>query len=250
MKASFLMLGAAMVMAIQGGLAPPIAWAKDRPAQADCASVANLDLDDERFHPDWTTAANAERLERWHGYLGRVQIPEAAAHRPSETATMIVRAYVPAGGMWPVEGRSVVWRDADGTWWFWRQRINYSAPSPSPPPPPPGQPAQPYVPPTLEERFPPSTGRLAAGQAEAMEAAYSDACRGWDPEFFPSEQPFLRPVEGRASELCPPDSSVFFAEITEVDRPRLLYVAACQNNTPTFALMRGATYAAADAPEG
>lgn len=251
MKAAGLMLTAAVALTVQGALVSPVALARDRPAQADCPAVANLDLDDARFHPDWTTEANAARLERWHGYLALVQIPGTAAHSPSDTATMIIRAYVPAGGMWPVEDRSVVWRDADGIWWFWRQRIDYSAPPPSPPPPPlPGQEAPPPPPQTLEDRFPPQAGRLAAEQAVGMEAAFNDPCRGWDPEFFPSEQPLLRPVEGRESELCPPDSSAFFAEITETDRPRLLYVAACQNDTPTFQLMNGATYARADEVSG
>lgn len=251
-----LMLGAAASLALQGCLAPPMAQAAsllDLPAQADCAGVANLDLEDARFHPDWTTGENAVRLARWHGYMDLAQIPEGAPHRPSDTATMIIRAYVPAGGMWPIEDRAVVWREADGGWWFWRWRIDYRAPSPMPPPPPllePGATWTPPPPPTLEQRFPPTTGRLATDLAAQMEAAFNDACRALDPDYFPSEQPFLRPVDRQESALCPADSSIFFAEIAEVGRPTQLYVAACQNNLPTFQLMQGATYARADeAPE-
>ena len=251
MMARTLMLGAAAALALQAGIVTPVQAETplDPPAQADCAAVANLDLDDARFHPDWTTGENAVRLARWHGYIGLAQIPEDAPHRPSDTATMIIRAYVPAGGMWPIEDRSVVWREADGSLWFWRWRINYGAPSPMPPPPPllePGETWTPPPPPTLEERFPPTTGRLAASRAVGMEAAFNDVCRALDPDYFPYEQPLQRPVEGRDLELCPADSSIFFALIEELGRPAQLYVAACQNDLPTFQLMQGATYAAAD----
>ena len=256
MVARSLMLGAALALTLQSGVASPVQAATrlDPPAQADCAAVADLDLEDAAFHPDWTSGENAVRLARWHGFMERVQIPEGAPYRPSADAVLVIRAYVPAGGMWPVEDRSVVWREADTGWWFWRQRIDYGAPPPQPPPPPlslaPGETWTPPPPPTLDERFPTRSGRLSTQQAVQMEIAFNDGCRALDPDYFPSEQPFLRPVDGAESALCPPDSSVFFAEIVEAGRSGLLYFAACQNNTPTFQLMQGATYAQGDeAPE-
>lgn len=254
MTAKTLALVTAAVVLMQAAMPPPAVSAVvrvDPPAQADCPGVANLALDHPAFHPDWTTGQYAERLARWHGYLGLVQIPDGSAFRPSESASMVIRAYAPAGGIWPQEDRSIVWREPDGTWWFWRWRIDHGAPTPQPTPPPllqPGETWTPPPPPTLEERFPPRTGRLATRQAEVMEAAFNDACRAWDPEFYPYDQPFLQPVDGRPSQLCPPDSTFFFAEMSEAGRPRLLYVSACNNDTPTFTLMNGAIYAAGDEP--
>ena len=160
-KTLALMTAAAVLM--QAAMAPPAVSAVvrvDRPAQADCPGVANLVLDDPDFHTDWTTGEWAERLARWHGYLGLVQIPDGSTFRPSDSASMVIRAYAPAGGMWP----------------------------------------------------------------------------------------YIEPVNGQPSRLCPPDSSYFFAEISEAGRPRRLYVSACNNDTPTFALMNGAIYAAGDEP--
>ncbi|MFJ6024284.1 hypothetical protein ACIQC9_06780 [Brevundimonas sp. NPDC092305] len=150
--------------------------------------------------------------------------------------------------------RSVVWRDNDGEWWVWRQVLGGP---PATPPPPPGpdvqrgsaewvawEKAQPPADRSMDDRnYPPSEGRLAGPDAERLEAAWRDACRGWDPDFWPAEIPLNRRIDGQRRRLCAQDRSALFGEIRENGQPARLVGAACRNDSPTYRMIEIATYA-------
>jgi len=201
------------------------------PPQAQCPHVADVDLR--------AIAANMARdrdgvfaSDRFDGYFNEVTIPEEY-RRPPEDADVILMAVEPPGGMYANTIWSVVWREADGSWWFWRQNRDHGAPPPSPPPPPPpppeGTPAYAeYLagrargefdakPMTDAERWPPVHGRLSQAKVASLERALNDPCRAWEPDIWPSHPP----LRGRrvVDEPPPQDWTPIFVRIQERGRP-------------------------------
>lgn len=205
-----------------GGAAPP--------PQGQCPHVADIDLR--------VIAAEAEAPERrfseaaYDGYFNEVTIPDGF-RRPPPDAGVILTAVEPPGGMYANLVWSVVWREANGEWWYWRQNKDYGAPPPSPPPPPPPPPEgtpeyEEYrarwargefdpKPMTDAERWPPVQGRLDAAKAAALDAALGDPCRAWEPDIWPAHPP----VKGRrrADEPPPPDWTPMYVRLQEMGRP-------------------------------
>lgn len=223
-----------------------------RPPQAQCEAVRDVDfraLERERARLPVATGAPVEDM------LDVVRIPDWAARRPPEDAPLVIRARMPPGGGYSSDHRSVVWREADGTWWFWRHSVREGPPAPPPPLPPPGADRAEYdarvaaeqASRTDEERYwPPKEGRLAAGKAAQMEAAWSDPCRGWDPDWWPHEIPLNRRIDGSRRRMCAQDSSGVIAEMAEAGRPARRVGASCINSTPTYQMISNAAYAAGD----
>jgi hypothetical protein len=199
-----------------GGAAPP--------AQRECPYVARIDLytiERERLH-----APNAaQRAARIQAMLDEVTISESSPYRPAPDAPVVLRAVEPPGGMYSNTVWNVVWRDAAGEWWYWRQnrdpRVN------PPPPPPPADPAEraahneryrDWSPPD-DERWPPASGRLNADQAAALEAALNDPCRAWEPDIWPWDPPLRWRVRQPAPPV-PQDWTPTYVELREGARVR------------------------------
>lgn len=235
-----------------GAQTPTGAAPAQRPPQNQCEAVRDVDfrtLERERAR---AVAANGPQTS---DMLDVVSIPEWAARRPPADAPVVIRARMPPGGGYSSDHRSVVWREADGNWWFWRHSVNEGAPRP-PPVSPQGLSAdearawdaEQRVGRTDEERWwPPKEGRLAARQAAQMEAAWSDPCRAWDPDWWPHDLPLNRRIDGSRRRLCPQDSSAIIADMAEAGGPRRRVGGACINGTPTYRMIQIAAYAAADA---
>ncbi|MDI1327354.1 MAG: hypothetical protein PSV23_11210 [Brevundimonas sp.] len=231
---------------------PPAAAAAGRPAQAECAAVRDVDFRAlERERARLPVAIGGPVVDM----LDVVRIPDWAARRPPEDAAVVIRARMPPGGGHSSDHRSVVWREADGTWWFWRHSVNEGPPAP-PPPPPPGLTREEidvwYAARndsrTADERYwPPHEGRLSAQKTAQMEAAWRDPCRAWDPDWWPHDLPLNRRIDGSRRRLCPQDSSAIIADMAEAGRPRRSVGGACINATPTYRMIEIAAYAAADA---
>lgn len=222
-----------------------------RPPQADCAAVRDVDfrtLERERAR---AVAANPPPTS---DMLDVVRIPDWAARRPPEDASVVIRARMPPGGGYSSDHRAVVWREADGAWWFWRHSVNEGPPAPPPPPPQDMNPAeiaawdaaQRAGRTDAERWWPPKAGRLSARQAAQMEAAWRDPCRAWDPNWWPHDLPLNRRIDGSRRRLCPQDSSRIHADMAEAGEPRRRVGGACINPTPTYQLIQTAAYAAGD----
>jgi hypothetical protein len=223
----------------------------ERPPQNQCEAVRDVDfraLERERARLPVATGAPVMDM------LDVVRVPDWAARRPSADAPVVVRARMPPGGGYSSDHRSVVWREADGSWWFWRHSVNDGPPRP-PPVPPQGLSraeaeawdAEQRAGRTDQERWwPPKEGRLAASSAARMEAAWSDPCRAWDPDFWPRDLPLNRRVDGSRRRLCAQDSSAVIADIAEAGGPPRRVGAACINDTPTYQMIQTAAYAAGD----
>lgn len=228
------------------------------PPQGKCPAVANVDLA-AIARGDRKAAASGPAAPR-EDMLAPAVVPASASRRPGPGATVIIRTRLPPGGLYNSDLRSVVWREADGSWWFWRQSLNYMDPPPMPPPPPPPPPEgtpeyadwqkmmeawRPPPPPTDDERWPPVEGRLSPGRAARLEAALKDPCRAWDPDFWPWRLPLKRAVDGSRIQLCPPDGGAYLVELTEPGRPARRIGAGCINDSPTFSIISAAAYPSA-----
>lgn len=237
----------------------------DRPAQSECAAVRDVDLPrlrrqldrDQRAHerqsdPASPLSYSPVRIAR--GAVDAVRIADWATHRPSPEATVVIRARMEPGGGHATDHRAVVWREPDGSWWFWRQTLGGPPAPPGPPPPRDAargspewlawQSAQPPADRSMDDRnYPPIEGRLAPDQARRLEAAWRDPCRAWDPDFWPLEIPLNRRVNGSDRRLCAQDSSAIYAEISEFGRAPRLVGGACSNAGPTYQMIQIAAYA-------
>ncbi|CAN7395982.1 hypothetical protein [Brevundimonas sp. LjRoot202] len=223
----------------------------ERPPQAQCEAVRDIDFE--------AMARERARLPVATGrpvvdMLDVVRIPDWAARRPPADAPVVIRARMPPGGGYGSDHRSVVWREADGSWWFWRHSVNEGSPLP-PPVPPQGLSAdearawsaEQGAGRTDEERWwPPKEGRLSAAKAAEMEAAWSDPCRAWDPDWWPRDLPLNRRIDGSRRRLCPQDSSGIVADMAEAGGSPRRVGGACINGTPTYRMIQIAAYAAAD----
>ena len=252
MRAVALALGLLQATTASGaGAQTPAGAAPQRPPQAQCAAVRDVDFRTLERERTRAVASNASAVS---DMLDVVRIPDWAARRPPEDASVVIRARMPAGGGYSSDHRSVVWREADGSWWFWRHSVNEGSPAP-PPPPPQGMSAvevqawdaERRAGRTDEERWwPPKEGRLSARKAAEIEAAWSDPCRAWDPDWWPHDLPLNRRVDGLRRRLCPQDSSAIIADMAEAGRPARRVGGACINATPTYQMIQVTAYAAGD----
>lgn len=236
-----------------------------RPPQSECAAVRDVDLRalqrEAALARRGLAARNAEAGlpdpdATFDAMAAPVQISTWAERRPPDDASVVIRARMPPGGGYGSDHRAVVWREADGSWWFWRHSINAGAPKPPPVPPPELDPgsvegrawaaAQDRGRTTEERYWPPTHGRLSAARSQQIEAAWTDPCRGWDPDFWPREIPLNRRIEGSRRRLCAQDSSAIFGTITERGRSPQRVGAACGNSAPTQRMVEIAAYATSD----
>ena len=233
--------------------APAAATAAQRPPQNQCEAVRDVDfraLERERARLPVATGAPVVDM------LDVVRIPDWAERRPPADAPVVIRARMPPGGGYASDHRSVVWREADGSWWFWRHSVNEGPPAPPRMPPDAARMTNAEINAWMAEQragrtneensWPPKEGRLSAGKAAQMEAAWSDPCRAWDPDWWPHEVPLNRRVDGSRRRLCPQDSSAVFADMAEAGGPRRRVGGACINATPTYRMIQTAAYASGD----
>lgn len=239
----------------------------DPPSQAQCPAVRDIDLTALRRQQERERRDLERRRARGEGAppavemiardaVGLIRIADWAARRPPAEAPVVIRARLPPGGGHATDHRSVVWREADGSWWFWRQTLG--GPPASPPPPPPGaRPGSPAwrewektQPPANRPRedvvYPPSEGRLSAGKSAEMEALWRDRCRDLDPAFWPLDIPLNRSIDGSRRRVCAQDSSAIYGEIIEPGRVPRLVGAACANAGPTHRMIEIAAHASSD----
>ncbi|HWQ87524.1 hypothetical protein, partial [Brevundimonas sp.] len=247
-------LGLLQAATAGGAGAQTPAAAAARPPQAQCAAVRDVDF---RTLAREQARAMAASPPRTSDMLDVVRIPDWAARRPPEDAPVVIRARMPPGGGYSSDHRSVVWREADGSWWFWRHSVN-EGPSPPPPMPPNydgswttealnAWVAEQRAGRTTEEiNWPPKEGRLSARKAAEMEAAWSDPCRAWDPDWWPHDLPLNRRINGSRRRLCPQDSSAIIADMAEAGGPPRRVGGACINGTPTYQMIQNAAYAVGD----
>lgn len=205
---------------LASGAAPP-------PPQHRCRFVADVDLG-ALAHRQGTPERAAQRdqaLSYMQAAVDEIVIPASSPYRPQADASVVMRAVSPPGGGHSNTLWSVVWRDRDGAWWFWKQNRTTDAP---PPPPPPGTPEHadyfelfPNGIPSDDIRWPPETGRLNADLTATLEATLADPCRAWEPDIWPSDTPLTR---GSRQPPPPPpqDSSSTYVELREGARVRFI----------------------------
>lgn len=237
-----------------------------RPPQAECPAVRDIDLRALARQRERDLATEARRAAQdglpspdviARGMIDAVRVADWASRRPLHDAAVVIRTRMPGGGGHATDHRTVVGRDADGAWWIWRQVLGGP---PAMPPLPPGpdvqrgspewiawESAQPPADRSMDDRnYPPQEGRLSHRDAERLEAAWRDPCRGWDPDFWPAEIPLNRRIDGLRRRDCAQDRSAIFGEIREGGQPARIVGAACRNDSPTYRMIAIATYGTAE----
>jgi hypothetical protein len=203
--------------------------------QFDVARIKAANAEDEAKSAAWI-------LE----YTAATPLPAGA-----EEAGTRIRVRVPPTGMWPLDSRVTLWKDAAGTWQVATNNINYGAPPPPPPPPPPvdaegnllpgfegwtPEPPAPPPPPYL-------TSALEAGAAAELEAFLADPCFLDGPDRLPYSVPLNEIDEyGREEWLCPPDSAYYMAEVRQPGRPDRYISHACYMDFAVSKLLTRAAY--------
>ena len=205
---------------LEAGGAPP-------PPQRSCPYVADVDLEaiaQRTFTPE--QRAQRERgMRSMQAALDEITIPSTSPYRPQADAAIVLRAVSPPGGLHSNTLWSVVWRDADGVWWFWKQnRTN----EPPPPPPFPGTAEHadymarfPNGIPSDDIRWPPVTGRLHADLAATLDSTLRNPCRAWEPDIWPGDVPLTR-GRNQPPPPLPQDSSPTYVELREGERVRMI----------------------------
>lgn len=206
-----------------GGAVPPPASACPFVADVDLAAIAASQA------APAPGGASPAALAEMKALLDQVTVGAGDRSPPSD-ASVVLTAVQPPGGMYANTVWSVVWKEADGHWWFWRQnRTNEPPPPPPPRPRPDASPAQweafriamQAYPPPDNVRWPPQQGRLSLDQVAVLESSLSSDCRAWEPDSWPWDVPVRSRGRGRAQP--PQDWSPFYVQINEMGRPpRLL----------------------------
>lgn len=211
------------------GGAPP-------PSQLACPHVADVDLARIERDTDNPTARAAREtsLRSIQALLDEIMISEGSPYRPGPDAEIVLRSVTPPGGMYSNTMWSVVWRDGQGAWWFWRQNRD---PGRTPPPPPlPSQGSAEYEVYMEQQRvgywlrddvrWPPQTGRLNPDLVATLERALADPCRAWEPDIWPRAIP-LRGQRPRPADPLPQDWTGTYVDLREGARVR--QIAASDN---------------------
>lgn len=187
--------------------------------------------------------------QRTAAMFDEMVIPDGHWRSPPADVSALFRIVAPPGGGHSNTIWTVVWREADGSWWFWKQDRHSGSASP-PERPPEGTPeyeahvARWYGGPLADvDRWPPEGGRLNARQAQLIDTALSDPCRAAAGPFWPGEVPPIArsPAPGAppippAPPLPPvPDASPVYVQLIEAGgAPRYLgaYLPGDVNRIP------------------
>lgn len=209
-----------------GGAAPP--------PLSTCPFVSDVDLS--RIAAEQARTSQEPAAIRSETYLqdlfNRVQV-SGDARAPGPDALVILTGVEPPGGMYMNTVWSVVWKEPDGRWWFWRQNQTNDPPPPPPPPPSPDasvaeraayEAEMAQYPPPSHVRWPPVHGPLNTAQAAAIERSLADPCRAWEPDRWPWDPP-LRRSRARPGPPHPQDWTPFYVWIQEMGRPARLITA-------------------------
>lgn len=182
-------------------------------------------------------AAAVALRERAAAMFDEIAIPDGDWRSPPADVPLMFRTVAPPGGGHSNTIWTVVWREADGSWWFWKQDRHSGAASP-PERPPEGTPeyeahmARWYGGALADvDRWPPQGGRLNPRQAQLIDAALADVCRAAAGPFWPREVPIIpkSPAPGIPPIPPPPppppvpDSSAVYIQMVEAGgTPRYL----------------------------
>lgn len=179
-------------------------------------------------------------------YTAITPLPPGA--RDAETR---VRVRVPPTGMWALDTRVTLWKDAGGTWQIATDNKDYRAPPPPPPPPPPID-ADGNLLPGFEDWQPPPaptpsppylTSALNADDAARLDAFLADPCFIDGPDNLPYSVPFNAIDEyGREEWLCPPDSTAYMAEVRQPGLPARYISHSCYMDFAVSKLLTAAAY--------
>lgn len=164
--------------------------------------------------------AAVARRQRTATMFDEMVIPDGPWRSPPADVSAMFRIVAPPGGGHSNTIWTVVWRETDESWWFWKQDRHSGSASP-PERPPEGTPeyeahmARRYEGPLADvDPWPPEGGRLNAQQARLIEAALSDPCRAEAGSFWPDEvppAPGWPPIPPRPV----PDSSPVYVQLIE-----------------------------------
>lgn len=220
------MIGALPAMTLAGVLAG---------AKSDCPAATPEQI--ARIEAASRQPAAVALRERAADMFDEIVIPEGEWRSPPTDASVVFRILAPPGGGHSNTIWTVVWREADGSWWFWKQDRHSGAASP-PERPPEGTPeyeahmARWYGGPLADvDRWPPEGGRLSARQAQLVETALGDPCRAAAGPFWPGDVPIVpRPPAPGVPPIPPPpppppvpDSSPVYVQLIEAGgAPRYL----------------------------
>lgn len=136
-----------------------------------------------------------------------IAVPPGDWRAPPDHPEILLRGFIYPRGTFRPGVRSVVWREADGQWWFWRQTHWADGPA-----------------------APPTHGRLLPLQVERVEAALADPCRALEPDMWPDVVPYVLPPPTPGVIPVPPpvwtpppDFAPVYVELTEPGRePRMI----------------------------
>lgn len=197
------------------------------PPVGQCPAVADVDL---AAIAAAQTQPLTEQQARGRAFIqslfDEMRLPPGDWRSPPAQPLVLLRSIHPPGGMHSNTMWAWVWKEADGSWWFWSQNRTLDPGQPPPPPPgPEGTPEydawrQAYPPGWTQpetERWPPRHGRLNPEQAALLDAALADPCRAWEPDVWPWDPPLRRP--GRPGPPPPQDFAPVYVELTEPGRP-------------------------------
>lgn len=169
--------------------------------------------------------AEVARRERLAASFAEIVVPEGPWRSPPADAAVVFRTIAPPGGLYRNTIWTVVWREADGSWWFWKQDRDPNAP------PPPGRTPDEAAAMSEIERWPPAAGRVGAAHSAALDAALADPCREVSGPYWPGEVPYVPPPPPPGAPLLPPpppppvvpDTTVVHVQMTEAGQdPRFL----------------------------
>lgn len=221
------------------------------PPVAECPFVADVDL--AAMAEEEKRRAGEALVMRGEAYLrdlfDQVRI-NGDARTPSAEAPVILTAVAPPGGMHSNTIWSVVWKEPDGAWWFWRQNRTNEPPPPPPYPPAPDateaekaayQAAMAQYPPADHVRWPPTYGPLNQVQAAAVEKSLADPCRAWEPDRWPWDPP-LRRARAQPGPPPPQDWTPTHVWIQEMGRPPRLISAPNERESHARTLHSAAAY--------
>jgi len=228
-------LGVSILALISACAAAGGAETERLPRPSQCPALASVDYAGLMRLADPATNTRVSQYDTW----AREQVEMTPLPDEARAATTRIRIGLPPTGMWRLDNRITLWRDAAGAWFVSRRDQDLGLPPPPPQPPPYPTPEgwTPPPPPSLEERFPVVTGPVAPVDAQRLEAALADPCLRLEPNRFTS----TIPMRGTHDWVCVPDSSSWAAEIVEPGRPARLIAIACQNDLLTSDLLQQAS---------
>jgi hypothetical protein len=173
-----------------------------------------------------------ERADWIAEYTSITPLPPGA-----EEAATRIRVRVPPTGMWSLDTRVTLWKDAGGNWQIATDnKDTRPLPPPPPPPPPPVDESgnllpgfEGWAPPPPEPPPPPYlSSPLDTVSAAKLSAALADPCFRLGPDSLPREVPMrMPPGTPPPAWICPPDSAYYMAEVKQAGLPTRYVDQAC-----------------------